>query len=537
MLLAVATYTLLFVPDAVSKLKGQFVAAIFYVTNWYLIVQKISYFEQFGRPSPLTHLWSLAVEEQFYLVWPIVFLLLLKHFRDRVNQLALTILGGALASSLLMAVLYNAGSDPSRVYFGTDTRASGLLVGAALAVVWRPWESRRRPHANRGLLADLGGYTALGFVLFFCVVCSETGPFLYRGGFLVVSLMSGLLIACCVSISNRLLHQGLGARPFVWVGQRSYGIYLWHWPIFVMTRPGVDVPFRGVTDLGFRLLLTGVAASLSYRYVEMPIRHGALGRWWAVYKASEGDRRRDLGRQAGALACVMAVFVGGVGVAVARHAPVESELQRTLDAAGKDPSSQAGSQHGPTTTASTPVATTTLAAATSIPGARSPTSAAAPTTLVPFAAHAPFAVGDSVMLGAYKALQQAIPGIRVDAKVGRQWSAGQQLLSVLKANGQLGDTVIIHLGNNGVLNSTEFASMMKVLASVPHVVILDIRVDQAYQDNVNTLLRTNAAKYPNVRLLDWYAYSTGHGGWFYDDGTHLRPTGAAAYASYIAGNI
>jgi peptidoglycan/LPS O-acetylase OafA/YrhL len=542
MLFVVSAYTVLFLPDVLEQLKGQLVAASFYVTNWYLIAQKISYFQQFGRPSPLTHLWSLAVEEQFYLVWPLVLALLLRKFKDRRDQLALTIFCGALASTLLMALLYRSGADPSRVYYGTDTRAGGLLVGATLAVLWRPWESRRRPNVRRGLLADLGGFGALGLILVFCMVVSETGPFLYRGGFLLVSLTTAVLIACCASNSNVWLRRGLGSKPFVWVGQRSYGIYLWHWPIFAITRPGIDVPLRGLPDLALRFALTGVAAAASYRYVEMPIRRGAIGRWWKAWKASEGDRRQQLNARLLGIGTVSVLLIGSVGYGVATRAPQKSELEKSLEAAGNDPATHAAGVLGAngTTTTSHPVlsaTTTAIQAGTTTPATPATTAPPATTTVVPFNAHAPFAIGDSVMLGAYKALQSAVPGIRVDAKVGRQWTTGEQILAALKANGQLGDTVVIHLGNNGTLSARSFDSMMQMLAPIPHVIVLDVRVDQAYQSINNNVIMTEAPKFPNVHVLDWLGYSNGHGAWFYDDGTHLRPTGAAAYAALIKANL
>ena len=298
-LVVVATlaFAVLFLPGEVAGLRGDALSAFGYVTNWYLIFGNESYFEAMARPSLLRHLWSLAVEEQFYLLWPPIVALGIgigarRHRLARLTVVALAIAG---ASALLMAQLHDPAVDPSRIYYGTDTRATGLLLGAALAFVWRPGDRRARAKRRTNTPAerlrrrwgwtspaflDVAGLAALAGLLAFCLRLDEFEPFLYNGGFAAVSLTTAALVAVVAHPRSRVGGLLLGWRPLRWIGERSYGIYLWHWPVFMVTRPGLDVPLDGAWLLALRIGASVGLAHLSYRYVEEPVRHGAIGRLW-----------------------------------------------------------------------------------------------------------------------------------------------------------------------------------------------------------------------------------------------------------------
>jgi peptidoglycan/LPS O-acetylase OafA/YrhL len=314
MLFVTCAYAALFVPDARNQLRGDSVAALAYVTNWWQIASHQSYFGALGRPPLLRHLWSLAVEEQWYLMWPLVFRFAMRRVRGRARVLAPIALAAAFLSAIEMAVLFHPADDPSRVYYGTDTRAAGLLVGASLAFVWAPWKWQRA--RERHLVAvDVVGVAAIALlvVAFFEFDQSgyfgqqdRLGPVLYRGGFLVVSLLSAVAIAAVVHPGARLLRAGMGAKPLVWVGLRSYGLYLWHWPVFMVTTPQ-DVPLDGPALFVFRLVITFALTEASYRFVELPIRGGAIGRYLERARASGDDERVEI------LAPVrLAVVSGGI---------------------------------------------------------------------------------------------------------------------------------------------------------------------------------------------------------------------------------
>jgi peptidoglycan/LPS O-acetylase OafA/YrhL len=322
MLIVVLAWVTVFGPHQPTDFRMAAASAAAYFNNWWLIFHDVSYFAQFEAPGPLNHLWSLSVEEQFYIVWPFLVVLgvrLIPEVRAPGGvrpRLGIAIIGLALVSTILMAVLYKPGIDPSRVYYGTDTRALELMAGAALATIWpsRHLRGRVTPGARRTI--DYAGAVGLGVIALMFWRSTEFSPFLYRGGFLVLSLATVLAVAAMAHPATRL-GPIVGCRPMRWIGQRSYGIYLWHFPIIVLTTPdgadGVDLP-RAVLQVA----ATFAVAALSWTYVENPIRHGALGRLWRRWRSGE-FRRRRISRPAWAgiaasAAVVAAAFAGLAGV-------------------------------------------------------------------------------------------------------------------------------------------------------------------------------------------------------------------------------
>ena len=300
LIVAVLVYAVIFLPDEVASLRADVIAAFTYITNWYLITAQQSYFETMGRPSLLRHLWSLAVEEQFYLIWPLVFVFVLARLKSRAAMLFLLL--GAIASALWMGALFHPDQDPSRIYYGTDTRAAGLLIGAALAFVRVPGEIKSRA---RKWLRELAGIFGLGALLVACLFLSEFDPFLYQGGMLLVAIATAFVIAAVISPHSPLLARFLGIGILRWIGLRSYSLYLWHWALFMVTRPQLDTTLEGTPLLVLRFAFTFALAEISYRLIESPIRHGALGKLWNAWKQLRGARRWA----SSALAIVICAFL------------------------------------------------------------------------------------------------------------------------------------------------------------------------------------------------------------------------------------
>lgn len=550
LLVVVLTFAVVFLPGEVAGLRGDVLAAFGYVTNWYLILGQESYFEAVGRPSLLKHLWSLAVEEQFYLLWPLLLATGLT-FWSRRRVLVATLLGVVL-SALLMAVLFRPDVDPSRVYYGTDTRAMGLLVGAALAFLWVPGRGSGsaaggRPSRRRWVrrlqhrwgwttpfFIDVAGVAALAGLVVFCLRLGEFQPFLYRGGFIVVDLLTAALILVVAHPRARLGSGLLGREPLRWVGLRSYGIYLWHWPVFMVTRPQLDVPFDGIPLLALRLALTLVLAELSYRFVETPIRRGALGRAWERLRESRGPRRRQLGVKWGTVAATALVFSAGLGVAVAQaqapekpsylsedrvqnEAPPVQESEEMADAGAATPDTPAPAPEP---------AGTTAEESTTVTGAADPQITSVT------------AVGDSVMVGAAGTLQQNVANLAIiDAEVGTQADTAIAILRSRQAAGQLGDAVVVHVGNNGPVSKKQFNQIMRALADVRKVVVVNTKVPRSWEQHNNQVLAEGVQRHPNAVLADWYAASADRPELFWDDGIHLRPEGQQVYTDLISGHL
>jgi peptidoglycan/LPS O-acetylase OafA/YrhL len=611
LIIAVLAFAVVFLPDEVAGLRSDALAASGYITNWYFIIGQKSYFETVGRPPLLKHLWSLAVEEQFYLLWPPILALMLRFWRPR--RVLLAIVAGAAASAALMAFLYVPMSDPSRVYYGTDTRAAGLLIGAALAFIWVP--ERLSPRITR-LPLDLIGAGALGLVCLFFLRVNQFEPLLYQGGFAVLGLATALLIAVTVTPRSRL-GALMGHEPLRWIGLRSYGIYLWHWPVYMVTRPNLDIPFDGVASLAVRLAATLVLAELSFRFVETPIRSGALGRAWQTLRATTGQRRQRMAIEWGTALGALILLLMALGVTVVQAQPpaapeylavasvntIGSAAQPTAvtPEATATPSMQAMATPEPATATPSPTATapatatpsptasdmtatpqpafssplpaSTAAGATASPPATeqgpsptrrpatatatpSPVPATATITATPSAVPATAtitstplptcvavaggrvtAIGDSVMIGAADELQRAVCSIEVDAVQGRLVSFAVDALRAHSAAGQLGQVVVIHVGDNSIFYANQFDDMMGILAKARRVVFLNNRVDREWGAPNNVVISDGVKRYSNTVLVDWYKLTTNRPDLFWSDGMHLRPEGAHFYAGLVAAAV
>ena len=547
LLVVVSAVSLLAYRDAAGRLGGDVVAALAYVYNWWQILAEESYFAQAGRPPVLQHLWSLAVEEQFYLLFPPLFalgLVKLGHLRVR-----LALFVTALASAAWMALLYEPFVDTSRVYYGTDTRLSGLLLGAFLAMVWTPWRSRTPAAPAAGPVLDMVGLAGLVAIGWFLTRVNAFDPFIYRGGFLLLGVVCIVVIAVLVHPATRL-SQALGWAPLVWVGLRSYSLYLWHWPIFVFTRPEVDVPLSGFALFVLRMLLTFAAAELSFRYVESPLRNGALGRWRAELRRSDPVRRAALvrqGRIVGGTAAVVVVLLS-VGLFRAGTDPDRAEIELAATGEGStalaglpagrpgdDPSAPVSAPEPSTSSTTTSTSTTVPSSTVGVDGGTS-TPATTSTTALPATSTEALAVGDSVMLGAQSALVEAMPGIRVDAKVGRQFDNLRDVVGWYASEGLIPGPLVVHAGTNGTFTDEDLDRMIG-LAGERRVLLVNVKVARPWEDLVNGRLAAAATRHSNAELVDWHSLASANPEWFAADGAHLRPAGAQAFAELIRSNL
>jgi peptidoglycan/LPS O-acetylase OafA/YrhL len=570
LLASVSVSALLFFREEIVELRGDVLAALLYVSNWWYIAADVSYFEFTGRPPVLQHLWSLAVEEQFYLVWPVIVVAAMATGRRRVRRVALVL---AVVSTLAMAVLsirygYPVPNDPSRVYFGSDTHAMGLLLGAALATAWSPWRRydpatswARRSFVGRRyrvLLTDLLGVAALVGVVWFFLTVGEFSAFLYRGGFLVLSAVTAALIAALAHPAG-LLGRAMAVQPLRYLGERSYGIYLWHWPVFMVTRPGFELGVDGWPAHLLRVGLTLGIAELSYRYVETPIRHGAIGRLMSRARSRTPDGRQAATRLvAGVLA--LALVAWAIGLAMVRvDPPADRSTASVTVGAGESSASTGQAEAAPAARPDVRTGDEMRAAGSVVrpppappPGPTDSDTAAEAESQVedtpepapeppaePKPEPAPGGVdpgqvsafGDSVIFGPVDYLRDR--GAAVTAGEALSYPAVFDEVRAAQANGSLRRTVVLHTGNNGAIADGDLRGLLDELGD-HDVALVTLHVPRSWERYNNDLFARAAADYPNVRLLDWNSVAAANPAWLYDDRIHLvAPDGRQAYTNWL----
>lgn len=527
LLLGVVALSLFTARDALGSLAGQATAALAYVMNWSLILTEQSYFESFGRPPLLQHLWSLAIEEQFYLLFPVLFLLG-RRVLGRRGMLALVLLG-IVASTALMWTGYDPTVDPSRLYYGTDTRAAGILVGVALAMVWRPWSSLGFGSLRTAAIPDVLGLVGLGVLLVQFVVLGAYDPRLYRGGFLLVALATAAVVGAIVTPGS-FLSVPLSWKGLRWVGTRSYSLYLWHWPLFMVMRPGVDTvvgdPWLTIVRLG----ATAVLAEISYTYLEQPIRERRFTEQLrSLRRAVPEQAALKRGSLVAILSVVAMIAVGNVQLPVdgalaatpqgeVRAAAVGEAIEIRPIPAGRIPEGLSGPVPA---SAATPAATD---GPSEDPALSSGLGADYDRVLV---------YGDSVVVGAAEELEALDEAVEVDARIGRQW---HELVDDRTAPGPR-DAVVIHLGSNGATNTETMDEVLEHFSEAGRVVLVNVRVPRPWESAVNRALSGATGRWPNTRLADWNGVSDGTPAWFDGDGVHVTDEGARALASVVAAGL
>ncbi len=502
-------------PGDVAGLRGDAVFSLLYANNWHQILGDQSYVEAFGRPSLFRHLWSLSVEEQFYLLWPLICAAGLTQLGRR--GLLVLVLGGIVASTALMGALHDPTvADGARAFFGTDTRAAALLVGVALALVWHPSELRWRESRRAGWILDGLGVVAFALLLHELLTMRDFDPALYdSGGFLRVAIWTAVLVAV---FAHPASHFGWPfARPaMVWLGVRSYAFYLWHWPVIALSRPGIDVPLEGTPLIALQLAVTIILADLSYRFVEQPFRRRA--------GSPAAPRWLPRARPALAVAVVMAVVVAGWSGLASR----EDGIASASGSLGGGPTLivHRSGDEGAFPDADPPRRPDRAAAlAASDQREHRP---------VPDRGSVPvFAVGDSVMKAAAPALAAEIGGnVTVNAEEGRQPGTYPEVLEAHRGAKGLPEDVIVQMGNNGPVYSDDIEALKEALDGVDHVYLVNVEVPRSWEGEVNDMLDEAVDDWPQARVLDWRSAIEDHLDLTYD-GIHPDPDGAEIYADVV----
>ncbi|MCQ4079836.1 acetyltransferase [Streptomyces sp. RB6PN25] len=529
MLTAAACAATLTGGDAWAGLRGNAVAALTYSSNWWQIAQHDTYFAQFGAKPVLQHLWSLAVEEQFYLLWPLLLWVVMAAVRRQRHQ-AVCAAALAAVSFTAMGLLYTPDADPSRVYYGTDTHGGALLLGAAAALLLPLGRAATLRGTDRLRTMDLLG--AAGLVVLACAAAlfDGTGAVAFRGGLVVACLASVALTVAAAGPG--LLGRALSWGPLVWVGRRSYGIYLWHWPVIATlanTLPdaATTAPVRIAA-----LAVTAVLATASYRWLEEPVIRLGMRGYLRVLRARHRALAAVRPRQAHAVALTGVGVVGVALVGVAR-APSDSGLQAQIEAGARAAAAAGGAPHGEGAPprGAAPVTTDMHPRAADDPDEQDrPDQDDASAT---FDGKDITAVGDSVMLASAGALEKQFPGAEVDAEVGRQMAAAPGLLGQLLAQGRLRRTVVIGLGANGPFPDSVLDRIVRIAGPARTVAFVNVHLPRPWQNEVNAALARAARTHPTVLVVDWNGTVAGRDDQLWSDHTHPRPSGAALYAGAV----
>jgi peptidoglycan/LPS O-acetylase OafA/YrhL len=518
-------------PDKIGQIRGDAIASLFYFANWHFIFDNTSYFEQFGRPSLFTHLWSLSVEEQFYLFWPLVFAAGMKFFGR--GRLLLGVLAGAAGSVALAWILFDPGHDASRIYYGTDTHAVGLLAGVALALIWSPTELRLPSHRSGPLVApilDAVGVVALGYLILSFVHVHDYDLALWHGGYLWIALATAILLAALAHPAARL--GGIIGRPaLLWLGLRSYSFYLWHWPVLAMTRPGVDIDLpRGIL-IPLQLLACLALADLSYRFIELPFSGKAK-------LPQMSERRLRILRPAlvfGVLAVILIVGWSGI-VSSGGSTPASANAASTATVA-KVHAKLPPENHARPPAKNQGKATQEGKGGKQAEGTGRQNNPASTEKKLRPAKHWPRIVmlGDSVMIGAEEKLAARLgPGFSMDAKVGRQADEFLEIVEAIKRQGHHPAAMVIQWGNNGPLYSEDMTALRKATTNVGQLFLISDHAPVSWQDESNHAIREASEDWHNTTEIPWAKAAEEGGESLFWDGIHLTPKGAGVYARLVS---
>ncbi|MBS7576245.1 MULTISPECIES: acyltransferase family protein [unclassified Enterococcus] len=523
-LLGSSIYMVFFQRDLMTNFRGVTWSTLTYLNNWWQIFNGASYFDHFINSSPFTHIWSLAIEGQFYFVWPILFVLLLKLTKSR-RGIFIFLFGLSIASAVWMAILFSPNADPSRVYYGTDTRIFSILIGVAFAFIMPSNRMKQElvPRAKRTL--NHIGLGALAILLFLFFFLNDKTPFIYYGGMWLVSLISIILVLVCAHPGSSL-NRWLTNPFFSYLGKRSYGIYLYQYPIMIFFETKVkDINRHLMIYSLVEIVLILIVSELSYRLIELPLKRFDYRKLAPKIKQFFKEKP-NLHKLPGYVMTVLVVIgVCGMIFSPSKQSEAALKIEEEIKKNAEILKAQKKTE--------TEIKKLDQAQVDELRNEFQLTDK----QIVTAHEQKITAFGDSILLSASDALTKIYPEMVVDADVGRQlYSSSETLQNLAKAN-KLEATVLISLGTNGSFTESQFDDFMKVLGD-RQVYWLTVHVPtKRWQEPVNQLLEKMTTKYSNLKLIDWYNISLAHPDWFYEDDVHPNEAGKVEYVKAIVNQI
>ena len=496
MIFVTIIYISIWAPETMRRFISDSPFALLGGMNWWLVFRQTDYFDTISRPPLLQHTWSLGVEAQFYLIWPLILLLVLRQFgKAKIPGAALIIAAFSGIALLLVSYEVDAAntSQVSHVYFGTDTHSIGLFLGAALAVSWVPQNLQEQ--VNRRAQDFIDGIGVIGFVglLGVFLLVNESDPTLYKLAFPLAGIFGCAILTSIVHPASRFAPI-LSSRVAVWIGERSYAIYLWHWVVFQVTRPAVDLEGSTWALYALRILVVFALADISLRLVELPVRSGLVEYWFKgmKYRTKNVQRRQKSTVVASVLLLILGtsyISANAISQSDKEMAIVKQQLEQPVQ-----PSEPTGTQTGGL-----------------------------------------WVTGDSVILGIHYELDARSPIAIINARVGRQ---ATELIEVMKADkaNATDSTVIFNMGNNNKLTSDQVMAVFEEVKNQPRIIVVNTAVPRGWRDENNALIAQYAALY-GATVVDWASISMGHPEYFAPDGVHLVPAGVRAYVDAITATL
>ena len=479
-------------PEAIKRFLSDLPYALSGTINWALVARNQDYFETIGRPPLLQHTWSLAVELQFYLIWPIILLTVLKYFgKKNVARIALiiAIISGTILFLVSLQLDQANSAKVSHIYFGTDTHSLGLFLGSALAVSWIPQNlSANITRRAQDVIDGIGVVGLLGLISTFLFI-DESNASLYRIAFPLAGIFGCLVIISLVHPASRFAPI-ISSPPFRWIGQRSYGIYIWHWVIFQVTRPSVDLSGETWALYLARVLLVLALADISLRWVEIPFRQGQVQTWFRGMKYRSSKER--VRQQISVLVSIIAVLAVTTSISVSAINK-SNQISQVINEELTDQE-------------------------------ESPVDLGSTTGL--------WVTGDSVILGIRSKLENKEHISLVNARVGRQ---APELLAVMRVDQSSvpSSPVIFNLGNNNALSEQTVVEIFEVIKNQPQIIVVNTAVPRPWRDSNNAIISKVASNYANVKLVDWDRISKDRPELFAPDGVHLSPAGSDVYVDLV----
>ena len=479
-------------PEAIKRFLSDLPYALTGTINWLLVARHQDYFETVGRPPLLQHTWSLAVELQFYLIWPIILLTVLKYFgKKNIARIALIIamVSGTTLFFVSLQLDQSNAQQISHIYFGTDTHSLGLFLGSALAVSWIPQNlSADIEKRAQDVIDGIGVVGLLGLISTFLFI-EESNASLYRIAFPLAGIFGCLVIISLVHPASRFAPI-ISTAPFRWIGQRSYGIYIWHWVIFQVTRPSVDLSGQTWALYLARVLLVLALADISLRWVEIPFRQGLVQNWFRgmKYRSAKVQLRQKIS----VISSIIIVLAITSSISVQAINKADEVANQVLQQNSQE--QQAQEDLGSTTGL--------------------------------------WVTGDSVILGIRSKLEAKEHISLINARVGRQ---APELLAVMRVDQSSvpSSPVVFNLGNNNALSEATVVEIFEIVKNQPQVIVVNTAVPRAWKDSNNAIISRVASRYSNVKVVDWDRISKGRPELFAPDGVHLSPAGSDVYVDLV----